>query len=154
GFGPEKKIKEVDARTIDSLLSFVGLDKVQLTPQGRVLKQDPRIFIDFNAIAKGYTVDLIGRMLEEKGVKNYLIELGGELLSKGINTDGKKEWTVAVDNPTQTEERLLIKTLKMRDKAMATSGNYRKFYTDSVTGEKYVHSINPKTGKPQKNNIL
>lgn len=154
GFGPEKKLKEIDNAVIDSLLVFVGLEKVQLTAEKKVLKQDPRIFIDFNAIAKGYTVDLIGRMLESKGVENYLIELGGELKAKGINTAKKKEWTVAVDNPTKADERALIKTLRLKDKAMATSGNYRKFHLDTITGEKYVHSINPKTGKSQKNNIL
>src|SRR5690606_36229306 len=95
GFGPEKKLNEIDDAKIDSMLVFVGLEKLELTPERKIVKQDPRIYIDFNAIAKGYTVDLIGRMLDEKGVKNYLIEVGGELLSKGINPDKNTEWAVA-----------------------------------------------------------
>lgn len=154
GFGPEKKLNEIDDAKIDSLLTFVGLEKVSLTVDGKIVKQDPRIYLDFNAIAKGYTVDLVGRLLESKRVKNYLVEIGGELLSKGVNPDKNTEWVVAIDNPEQLENRIILKTLKLKDIAMATSGNYRKFYIDSVSGEKFVHSINPKTGKAQKNNIL
>jgi len=154
GFGPGKKLKQIDSLKIDSILTFVGLDKVKINEEGKLIKQDTRVYIDFNAIAKGYTIDLIGRMLEKNEVKNYLIEIGGELLAKGINVDSKNDWIVAVDDPTQTEERTLIRTLKLKDKAMATSGNYRKFYIDSLTGEKVVHSINPKTGKTQKTNVL
>lgn len=154
GFGPLHKMDTIQPRVIDSLLQFVGLEKVSINEDGTVLKNDPRIFIDFNAIAKGYTVDLIGEMLEKKGVKNYLVEIGGEILTRGINVEKNKAWTVAIDHPLQREERTIIQTISLKDRAMATSGNYRKFYTDSITGDIYTHTINPKTGKPRKNNIL
>src|SRR5690606_28090319 len=89
GFGPGKKLKQIDSLKIDSILTFVGLDKVKINEEGKLIKQDTRVYIDFNAIAKGYTIDLIGRMLEKNEVKNYLIEIGGELLAKGINVDSK-----------------------------------------------------------------
>lgn len=156
GFGPNKQLGSIDSTKIDSIRSFVGLDKISLTSENKIVKVDPRIFIDFNALAKGYTLDLLGDVLNKKGVKNYLIELGGELLAKGKNTDKNKNWTVAIDNPTQNEnERTFIRFLELRDnRAMATSGNYRKFSEDSLTGQKFVHSINPLTGWPKVSNVL
>jgi FAD:protein FMN transferase len=154
GFGPEGTLKGIDSTQIDSILQFVGYEKLKLTSDRRVLKQDPRTYIDFNAIAKGYAIDLLGRILEDNEVENYLIEVGGELLGKGINNKTGNNWIVAVDDPTQLEKRELIKKLKLIDRAMATSGNYRKTRIDPVTKAKYVHTINPKTGWPKKSNVL
>lgn len=154
GFGPSNQIDTINPQVIDSLRVFVGLDKITVYKDGTVIKNDPRVFIDFNAIAKGYTVDLIGRMLDQKEIKNYLIEIGGELLSKGTNQEKKSDWVVAIDHPLQKESREIIKTIYLKNMGMATSGNYRKTYTDSQTGEVYHHTINPKTGRPQVNNIL
>ena len=154
GFGPIKKIDTLNPQVIDSLRQFVGIDKITIYRDGTVIKEDPRVFIDFNAIAKGYTVDLIGRMLDQKGIKNYLIEIGGELLAKGMNREKESDWVVAIDHPLQKESREIIKTIYLKNLGMATSGNYRKTYTDSLTGQVYNHTINPKTGHPQKNNIL
>ncbi|NAS29540.1 FAD:protein FMN transferase [Flavobacteriaceae bacterium R38] len=157
GFGPEKQLNNITKEQIDSILNYVGLDKLTLTPQGKILKQHPEIFLDFNALAKGYTIDLIGRMFHKNGIENYLIELGGEILAKGKNPSTLKSWVVAIDDPRQDDsnpERPFIAALKLENKAMASSGNYRKFRIDQDSGERYVHTINPITGYTQKSNIL
>ena len=155
GFGPGEVIENIEQRQVDSILQLVGMDKVKLTDQGTIIKQSPHVFLDFNAIAKGYTIDLLGALLDSKGIENYLIELGGEILTRGKNTRLVKNWVVAIDHPLQKEnERNLIARVKLEDKAMATSGNYRKYRVDEKTGELYVHTINAKTGYPQKSNVL
>ncbi|MCX2680389.1 FAD:protein FMN transferase [Galbibacter sp. EGI 63066] len=158
GFGPESAIKDMDEEEVDSLLEFTGFNKVFMSDDYRIIKENKNTFIDFNALAKGYTIDLIGRMFDEKGVENYLIELGGEILTKGNSprTNKVKNWVVAIDSPLQEEkeQRVLIAKIQLKDKAMATSGNYRKFRVDEETGEHYVHIINPLTGYPQKSNVL
>ena len=155
GFGPEKGLEHLDSTQVDSILRFTGLEKVFIDSLNRVVKAHPELFLDFNALAKGYCIDLIGRMFDSKGVENYLIEVGGEILCKGTNTSRVKNWVVAIDNPLQEgEDRVLISRIRLKDKAMATSGNYRKYRVDEATGEKYVHTINPKTGYPFKNNVL
>lgn len=155
GFGPEKPLNKVSPQQVDSLLGVTGFDKVSLSEDGRIMKTHQAVYLDFNALAKGYTIDLIGRMLHEKGVKNYLVELGGEILAAGINTRTNKNWRIAIDSPLQQEgERSFITRIDIRDKAIATSGNYRKFRTDPETGMRYAHIIHPKTGYPQKSNVL
>ncbi|MCL6218128.1 FAD:protein FMN transferase [Zunongwangia pacifica] len=155
GFGPDKSPEALNAATIDSLLQYVGLDKLKLTAEGRIKKENPQIYLDFNAIAKGYTIDVIAGYFENKGIYNYLIELGGELVSKGEHITKQKPFIVAIDDPLQEEgERTYQATLKLKNRAMATSGNYRKFRIDSITGERFVHTINPLTGKPERSNLL
>lgn len=154
GFGPDGALKGIESAQIDSIMQFVGFEKLMLTSKKQVFKQDPRTYIDFNAIAKGYAIDLLGKILEDNGVENYLIELGGELLGKGINNKTGNYWIVAIDDPTQLEKREIIKKIQLKDRAMATSGNYRKTRIDPVTRAKYVHTINPKTGWPKQSNVL
>lgn len=155
GFGPGNQIDDLTKTKVDSILTYVGMDKLQITPEGTVKKESPNIFIDFNALAKGYTIDQIGQLFDENNVDNYLIEIGGEILTRGQNTDKGQDWIVAIDDPRQEEERrTLIAKVRLSDKAMATSGNYRKYRIDESSGELYVHTINTKTGYPQKNNIL
>ncbi len=154
GFGSAKGLKEIDSITVDSLLQGVGLDKVILTPEKTIKKLHPSVYLEFNAIAKGYCIDRIGAFLNQKGIQHYLIELGGELLAKGQNVVKQKDWVVGIDDPTAIEERVITETMRLKDRAMATSGNYRKFRIDSLTGNKYVHSINPLTGYPQIGNVL
>ncbi|UOB18355.1 FAD:protein FMN transferase [Abyssalbus ytuae] len=155
GFGPEKALKEMHQKQVDSILKFTGFDKVKIDDGFKIVKSNLQIYLDFNALAKGYTIDLIGRKFDEKGIKNYLIEVGGEILTKGKNSKTVKNWIVAIDHPLQNEgERLIVEKVKLEDKAMATSGNYRKFRVDEKTGEHYVHTINPLTGYPQKSNVL
>lgn len=155
GFGPEKKKKKFEERQIDSLLQYVGFYKVSLKEDHTVHKDYEATYFDFNAIAQGYSVDVIVDFLKQKGVANAIVEVGGELYALGSNVIQDKDWVVGIDDPLQTpEERKLIETVTLKNMGMATSGNYRKVITDSLTGEKYVHIINPLTGKAVKNSIL
>ncbi len=157
GFGPGKKLNTISEKQIDSILTYVGFDKLLLNSDNKIIKKHPQIFLDFNALAKGYTIDLIGKLFDKHNISNYLIELGGEIIAKGNNPSSNKSWIVAIDDPTQeniTEERKYAATLELINAAMATSGNYRKFRIDSITGERYVHTVNPKTGYTKKSQIL
>lgn len=155
GFGPDHERKTVTQKQIDSLLQFVGFNKVKLNANNTVSKEYPATYFDFNAIAQGYSVDVVSNFIKSKGIQNAIVEIGGELFGLGENTINNKEWIVGIDDPLQTpDERKLIATIKLGNLGMATSGNYRKVIIDSETGEKFVHTINPKTGKPQKSNIL
>ena len=155
GFGPEKGFKELDSTTLDSLMQYVGLEKLKISPEGNVIKALPGVYLDFNAIAKGYTIDLIGHYLDSQGVENYLVELGGELLAKGDNLEKQAAWVVGIDDPAQKEgERALTAAVKLNNRAMATSGNYRKNRVDPETGQLFVHTVNPLTGRAQKSNVL
>jgi len=155
GFGPDSRNDSLNTVVIDSMLQYVGLNKIKLNSNNTISKQDPKIYLDFNAIAKGYTVDMIANYLDAYKVDNYLIELGGELVAKGTNKDSGEAWTVAIDDPLQTEgNRVFEATLFLKDRGMATSGNYRKFRLDSLNGLRYVHTINPITGRSEKSNLL
>ena len=155
GFGPEKPINNLTSAQVDSILQFTGFDKVRLSSEGKITKAHPSVTFDFNALGKGYAIDLIGKMFDEKGVKNYIIEVGGEILTRGKNTQRVQPWTVAIDSPIQDgEERQYMEYIFLENKAMATSGNYRKFRIDPETGDHYVHILNAKTGYPMKNNVL
>ena len=152
GFGPLVLSDDIDISSIESLKYLVGFDKVFLNNNNEVVKENKDIFIDFNSIAKGYSVDLIGEFLFGKQINNYLIEVGGEILAKGINNQTKSTWKLGIQDPLNQDRS--IQTVKLNNKALATSGNYRKFRLDSQTGERYVHTINPITGFTSKNNIL
>lgn len=152
GFGFAERAK-ITPRLIDSLKGFVGIEMISLA-EGQLLKKDPRVKIDVNAIAKGYTVDVVAEFLEEQGVKNYMVEIGGELRVKGVNPKGQA-WRIGVDKPIDdplVSERELQTVLVVTDIAMATSGNYRRFYMEE--GMKYSHTIDPKTGYPVNHNLL
>lgn len=154
GFGPKKlKLKMTD-KVVDSLKQYTGLHKIILTQSGKIQKQNPNISLDFNAIAKGYCVDRIATYFDNKNIDDYLIELGGELVAKGKHLEKNTSWTVGIDDPNQKETRTLISSLSLNNKGMATSGNYRKFRIDSLTGKKYVHTINPLTGYTKASNVL
>lgn len=153
GFGPGTEL-EMDSVRVDSLLDYVGFDKVSLGADNKIKMTSPGMYFDFNAIAKGYAVDRLGILLKEKGIANYLIEVGGELVAKGENTIKEKKWVVAIDDPMMEESRTSKRTVYMKDIAMASSGNYRKFKIDPETGAKYVHTIDPKTGYTKNSNIL
>ena len=154
GFGPENKIKNFSKKQLDSLIELTGFSKVSLTSKGTIKKKYPNIYIDFNAIGKGYIVDLISELLISYDIKNFLIEIGGEIIAKGKNPNSGDFWKVAIDNPSQKNNRQFIKTIFLKNKALATSGNYRKYIIDSLTGKKYVHTINPKNGKSFQSKIL
>jgi thiamine biosynthesis lipoprotein len=152
GFGPEGP-EPVDSAIIDSLRQLVGMEKVKLEDH-RLVKSDPRIRLDVNAIAQGFSVDVVGSYLESLGVRNYLVEIGGELKALGRKAPGDP-WRVGVDKPLDNNNipgaRLQV-VLHLADKALATSGNYRKFYEKN--GVKYGHEIDPHTGYPARNRLL
>ena len=150
-FGSETSKTALDSVKVDSLMRFVGLNRVGLV--NNTIKKPEASFIDFNAIAKGYGVDVIADFLESKKIKNYLVDIGGELRARGTNLNKKKGWTVGIENPNFDGSQSYNKTLVLEDKAMATSGTYRKFKIDKF-GNKYAHIINTKTGYPSKTNIL
>jgi len=154
GFGAGKSLQQVDSTVVDTLLQYVGLDKVSLTSSNKVLKAYKETYLEFNAIAKGYCIDRIGVFLDQKEVQHYLIELGGEVLAKGQNERKQEDWIVGIDDPHQPNERSVLAKLRLKNRAMATSGNYRKYRIDSETGVKYVHSIDPHTGYPKLSNVL
>ncbi len=151
GFGPDRK-KSFERSKLDSLLDLVGFRKVRLE-NNRVIKDKPGMKLDVNAIAQGYTVDVICRYFEKHHVRNYLVEVGGEVRAAG--TKNGNPWRIGIDKPVDNNilpgndpEAVVLLT----DKALATSGNYRKFYVED--GVKYSHEINPITGYPARNRLL
>ena len=153
GFGFKNGINPEKAQ-VDSLLQIVGYKKVELKGD-RVVKQDPRIMLDCSAIAKGFGVDVTANYLRNLGVKNFMIEIGGEIVTSGIN-EQRLPWKIGVTKPT--DDPLgdaggeLMTVMNVTDKAMATSGNYRNFYYKG--GKKYAHTIDPKTGYPVQHSLL
>lgn len=152
GFGFSNKEEMTNAK-VDSILEFVGFDKISFH-DSIITKSDPRIMLDMNAIAQGYSVDVIADFLERKGITNYLVEIGGELKTKGLNSKGK-EWKIGIDKPFDNNlmpGENLQAIIKLTNKSLATSGNYRKFYEHN--GVKYSHTINPKTGYSVNHSLL
>ena len=151
-FGSEENNTKLDSFKIDSLMQFVGFDKIRLN-NNVLIKTDPKPYIDFNAIAKGYAVDLVAAFLDSKGYYNYMINIGGELRARGINVEKQNGWTVGIENPNFDGTQSYDKTFVLKNSAMATTGTYRKFKLDKI-GNRYAHIINTKTGYPTKTNIL
>jgi len=152
GFGPEEK-KKMTQEKVDSLIQITGFQKIKFE-NGQIIKENPNIKIDMSAIAKGYTSDLIGNFLAEKGCINYMVEIGGEVAAKGINERGKT-WTIGINKPDENDilgNTGLQAKVKLTDHGLATSGNYRNFYVED--GKKYAHTIDPKTGYPVQHSIL
>ena len=152
GLGPNTVYEKVDEFKIDSVKKIVGFDKVFLTNENEIIKNNKNIFIDFNAIAKGYSVDLITELFEENLLENFLIEVGGEITSRGY-AENNRRWKVAIQNPTVSTVSVYSEIF-LTNKSLATSGNYRKFRIDPITGERYIHIINPLNGEALSNNIL
>lgn len=150
-FGPEGKLKDIDSLKIDSLMLSVGLNKI--AREDNKIKKPKGAFIDFNAIAKGYGVDVVSEFLESKNVNNYLVEIGGEIRVKGQNEEKKSLWKVGVENPNFEGKQSILKAITLKDKSMATSGTYRKFKVDE-DGNRYAHIIDTNTGYPSKTNLL
>lgn len=151
GFGFSKKAS-VDQALVDSLLPLVGYRNVHLS-KGKLVKTDPRIRIDFDAIAQGYTSDWLAKYLEGRGIQNYLIDVGGEVLGHGSKPDGQK-WSVAIEMPAKNmnDERKIQAILSLVNRAISTSGSYRKYYEEN--GIRYSHTIDPSNGYPVKHNLL
>lgn len=151
-FGAEHTIDVIDSLKIDSLMQYVGYDKTY-RHENTIRKSNPNVYIEFNAIAKGYAVDVIGEFLESQKVNNYLIEIGGEIRVKGINSEKQSNWKVGVEEPNFEGKQSILKAITLQDEAMATSGTYRKFKVDE-NGNRYAHIIDAETGYPSKTNLL
>lgn len=153
GFGFSNK-DSVSQHTIDSIRTFVGYQKVSLNGR-RVVKADPRILLNFSALGDGCSCDLIARLLDKKGIKNYMIEIGGEVMAKGVNPKGEC-WKIGInkpmDDPNGLNQDLEVIAHLCGRVGLATSGNYRNFHEKN--GKKYGHTINPKTGYPAEQDIL
>lgn len=150
-FGAETNKFLTDSTTIDSLMQYVGFNKVSLS--NNIINKPPSAYLEFNAIAKGYGVDVIAEYLEGKAIDNYLVEIGGEIRVKGLNVEKKSPWKVGLYEPRFDGEQSVYKAITLKDEAMATSGTYRKFKIDE-NGNRYAHIINTKTGYPSKTNVL
>jgi thiamine biosynthesis lipoprotein len=151
GFGPDSH-KNFSESKRDSLLKLVGMEKVDIR-NGELIKSDPRMSLDFNAIAQGYSVDVICRYFDRLDIQNYLVEIGGEVRVKG-DKNGKL-WRIGIDRPVDNNMvpgNDLEAIIGLKNRSLATSGNYRKFYVEN--GIKYSHTIDPKTGYPAKNQLL
>lgn len=152
GFGFKSGTPPTKA-VIDSLRHLTGYEKVKLIGS-TVRKQDPRIMLDCSAIAKGYGSDVVAQYLRSRDVENFMIEIGGEIVVQG-NSDKRLPWKIGVTKPTDDSTQVnneLQTVLNVTNTAMATSGNYRRFYYKN--GKKYAHTIDPKTGYPVQHNIL
>lgn len=152
GFGFKSGTPPTKA-VIDSLRHLTGYEKVKLIGS-KVRKQDPRIMLDCSAIAKGYGSDVVAQYLRSRDVENFMIEIGGEIVVQG-NSDKRLPWKIGVTKPTDDSTQVnneLQTVLNVTNTAMATSGNYRRFYYKN--GKKYAHTIDPKTGYPVQHNIL
>lgn len=151
GYTPKKPVTAVDSSKVDSLLQLVGTDK--LSYQNTILeKTSEGVQLDFSALAKGYGVDEVGRLLEAQDITNYMVEIGGEVRARGANAKGTS-WTIGINQPIEGASTTdLQASLALTNESVATSGNYRNFY--EVDGVKYSHTISPKTGFPERNRML
>ena len=152
GFGPEGAIENLDKVKIDSLMLTVGLNNVERV-DNVINKQNKDTRLDFNALAKGYGVDVIAKFLETQGLENYLVEIGGEIRAKGVNQGSGNAWKIGVENPNFDGSQSIMKAISLTNQAMATSGTYRKFKVDKE-GNRYAHIIDAKTGYPSKTKLL
>lgn len=150
-FGPDTNKFLTDSTTISKLMQTVGFDKI-IWLDNRFIKPN-NAYLDFNAIAKGYGIDVIAAFLETKGITNYLVDIGGDLRTAGTNIERKKSWTVGISDPNFDGSTSHSKAIKLSNKSMATSGTYRKFKIDN-NGNRYAHIIDTKTGYPTKTNVL
>lgn len=147
-----KKELEMTPEMVDSIRQLVGYQKIQIVDD-KVVKANPNMTLDFNAVAQGYTTDIIGNFLETKGIYNYLVDVGGEIIARGNKPNGES-WTIGIEKPAENydSERSVQETFTLKDKGIVTSGNYRKYIEKD--GVRYSHSIDPKTGYPVEQNLL
>ena len=150
GFGPEKQVPLLDSAAVDSLLGIVGFAEISFDEAGASLPTNYQL--DFSAIAKGYAVDAVGELLEARGIENYLVEIGGEVRCRGINDEGKS-WSLGIEDPmVAIGEQKLLAIVRLKDRSLATSGNYRNYYERD--GRIYAHIVDPRTGYNATHNLL
>lgn len=149
GFGPEKRPeRQPTAEQLAERQAWVGIEKLKLTQRdGKFYleKSVPQLYVDLSSIAKGFGVDLVAETLEQVGAKDYMVEIGGEIRTKGKNIEGK-DWQIAIEKPSFDGSRSIEQVIGLQDLAMATSGNYRIYFEEN--GKRFAHEIDPKTGQP------
>ncbi|GAB4334544.1 MAG: FAD:protein FMN transferase [Flammeovirgaceae bacterium] len=152
GFGPGKTPQEMTQAKVDSLLQLVGFQYISYDKK-TVRKSKNNVELDFSAIAGGYASDLVAELLLEKGIENFMVEIGGEVVCRGTNSKGEI-WSIGIENPVVAEEggKEISSIIRLENKALATSGNYRNFYIKD--GKKYAHTLDPKTGYPVEHSLL
>ena len=151
GFAGKERVEHPN---VDSILGFVGREKVRIEA-GRLVKDDPRVQLDFNSVAKGYTVDLLAALVEKYGAENYLVDIGGEVRCRGVNPEGEG-WRIGIETPfdgNMSNGEYLQKRIRLHEGGLATSGNYRRFYLDAE-GNKVAHTIDPRTGRSALSRLL
>lgn len=146
------QLPPLTSHLIDSLKQLVDYRKVRIE-DGKLIKENPAMKLDFNAIAQGYTTDLVGALLEAKGIKSYIVDVGGEIFARGTKPDGKP-WVVGIEKPSADwdSERVVQQRVELEDKGIVTSGSYRKYVERD--GKRYSHCIDPMTGYPVEHNLL
>jgi len=152
GFGPGQKQADVD---VAEILKYTGLCKTELLPDGRIKRDDARLQLDFAAIAKGFGVDEVARMLQRNGVRDYLVEIGGEIACRGRSPRNNR-WKIAIDKPVLQQDTIIHTrqtTMEIENICVATSGNYRNFYRNN-RGEIVAHTVNPATGSSAQTDVL
>jgi len=150
GFGPEERAN-MTPEMVDSLKAFTGYQKIRIE-DGQVVKENPSMQLNMSAIAKGFTCDLVGDLLAQKGCENYMVDIGGEVVAKGINDKGKV-WTIGIREPNEDPFNSdLNAAIELPDHALATSGNYMNFYEEK--GKRYAHTIDPASGYPVQHSLL
>ena len=153
GFNRHKNLRKPEQQELDSILEFVGMDKVKIH-DGKLIKSDSRVTLNFNANAQGYSVDLLCEWLENHGYTDFIVEVGGEVRAFGKNPENKL-WMVGIDTPFDgmTEEnRQITAAVPLENSSLCTSGDYRNFF--KIDGKKYSHELNPKTGYPKDDSLL
>jgi len=155
GFGFDEMRGDISDISIQEALSRSGFERINVDTLESNVRIPNGFSIDFNAIAQGFSVDTLALLLESKGIQNYMVELGGEVRTRGYNAQGDY-WNIGIDRPINKSEtgRELQAIISLKNQSLATSGNYRKFWVDEQTGIKYAHTINPKTGHPAMNQLL
>jgi thiamine biosynthesis lipoprotein len=159
GYTSKRPVTAVDSNIVDSLMTFVGMDKFEYEPKIwspsaiQLDKAYPGTQLDFSAIAKGYGVDLVASYLQSRGIENYFVDIGGEVVARGNKGSTDQPWRVGISIPKEDAAPTDLQTaVPLRDQAVATSGNYRNFY--EVEGQKFSHTINPFTGYPERSTLL
>jgi len=153
GFGSEEVVEAPSDSAVDAVLAYVGMGDCAVDVYGRVTRKSPRTVFDFASLAKGYGIDCIGAMLERNGVEDYMIEIGGEVLAKGMNPRGT-HWRIQIDAPEEGfgHNRLTVVELGPEREAVASSGNYRNYRNDGKRGH-YGHTLSPLTGYPVQGSV-
>ncbi len=150
GLGPKNFDNEKD---LTKLLELTGFNKVQLKNKS-IIKENEDIFLDFNAIAKGYCVDVISEFFEQKKINNFLVEIGGEMVSRGLNKSTNNSWKVGISDPVKPDSPNYFTKIELKNRALASSGNYRKYKVDKTSGNKIVHTVNPKSGESIETDVV